>query len=683
VKKVLFFVLLVVVCLSAISAVSFARTGSGHGATLYMGPATGTFTTGSIFTVSFYVDTAGDFINAVETKILFPPDKIQVVSPSTGSSFINVWAIQPSFSNTQGTISFRGAVPSPGVNTDSGLISTVTFRVKSVGDAVIRFSDDSRVLLNDGFGTDILQQKQSGVYRLTLPPPAGPIVASESHPDQTRWYSNPNASLSWAGDTPANGYSYVLNDSPVDIPDLISEGQKTYAIYSNLSPGRHYFHVKALRAGVWGGTTHFAINVDNAPPADFPIELIPSNRTSRHDVIVRFLTTDLDSGIDYYEVKIVTLDIKGLIDSELLKQQQFFIEAESPYIPPTLPYGSYDVIVRAYDKAGNAREVVQRLEVVTPLFQIIKDEGISVKETFVIPWWMVWLFAVTFLVFLGIIAWRLEQWHKRVHQAHSNKELPDEVNEKLDRLKDYQRKYGKIAVILLMAVVIVFGSISPALASTETLSPPVISEVSRNIFNDEIFYVGGRTANPGTEVIIFLQSLEGGSTISQRVFSDDDGIWFYRHPSFLVSGNYLMWAQARQNNALSPPSPQVAMTVGAHAIQLGASRFSYTSLYLLTILLLLIVMVGLVGVIIHHYRAGKRKHAEFKAEVDKAEESVRRGFAVLRRDLQAEFDLIEKAKMSKELTAQERRRRAELLRDLDIVKGHIGEELWELEKKEA
>lgn len=411
-KRLVLFVLIFISVLAGSVPGVLARTATGSGATLYMGPATGTFTTGSIFTVSFYVDTSDEFINAVETKILFPPDKIQVVSPSTGSSFINVWAIQPSYSNTAGTISFRGAVPSPGVNTDSGLISTVTFRVKSVGDAIIRFSDDSRVLLNDGLGTDILQQKQSGVYRLTLPPPAGPIVASQTHSDQTRWYSNKNVALSWANDLPADGYSYVLNDSPIDIPDDISEGRKTDAFYSNLSSGRHYFHVKALRAGVWGGTTHFAVNIDADPPAKFPIEIIPGKRTSRHDVIVRFLTTDLESGVDFYEIKIVTLETKGLLSTELLKQQQFFIESESPYIPPTLPYGSYDVIVRAYDKSGNYVEEVQRLEIVTPLFQIIKDEGISIKEAFVIPWWLAWLFAIVLLIVLGVIALRLEQWHK-------------------------------------------------------------------------------------------------------------------------------------------------------------------------------------------------------------------------------------------------------------------------------
>jgi hypothetical protein len=200
-------------------------------ATLYVGPSTGTFTVGSTFTLTFYVNTGNQFINVVDASILFPPDKLQVVSPSTGASFINVWAIQPSYSNTEGTISFRGAVPSPGVNTSAGLISTVTFRVKSVGTATIRFGNGSKVLLNDGLGTDVLQQMQSGIYTLVLPPPNGPIVTSQTHPDQSKWYSGNTVSLSWAGDIGATGYSYIMSDEPVDTPDNIADSAKNGISY--------------------------------------------------------------------------------------------------------------------------------------------------------------------------------------------------------------------------------------------------------------------------------------------------------------------------------------------------------------------------------------------------------------------------------------------------------------------
>ncbi|PIR87210.1 MAG: hypothetical protein COU11_01495 [Candidatus Harrisonbacteria bacterium CG10_big_fil_rev_8_21_14_0_10_49_15] len=647
-----------------------------------MGPATGTFTVGSTFTVSFYVDTGNEFINAVETKILFPPDKLQVVSPSTGASFINVWAIAPSHSNTEGTISFRGAVPSPGINTDAGLISTVTFRVKSVGRATIRFNDDSRVLRNDGLGTDILRQKQAGIYSMELPPPAGPVVSSETHPDQNSWSKEDTAILSWGGDAAASGYSYVLNNQPIDTPDNISEGAQTSVTYKKLTSGQYYFHVKALRNGIWGGVTHYAISVDREAPANFNLEFIPAARTSRHEPIFRFFTTDVQSGIDFYEMKIVGLNVDMALTSQ---EQQFFIEVESPYLPQSLPYGAYDVILRAHDKAGNVKEVISRLEIVKPLFRIVGDEGISFRESILIPWWIVWLVGIFILIFLGVIAYRFEEWHRMISHAKENKKLPGDVHDKLKELKEYQQRYGKIASAVLILVTgfsILFSGIAPARAASE-FTPPSITEVSRNIFNDEIFYIGGQTGQPETEVVLYLQSQADGATLSQRLLSDADGNWFYRHPSFLQSGSYVLWAQASQDNELSPPSPQVAMNVASHAIQFGASRFSYSAIYLISLVFLLGIVIALAIIILHHYRHGRRKHKLFKEEIRTAEESIRRGFALLRRDLETEFAAVSRTKATRALSKEEEQREDQILRDLESVRRNIGEEVWELEKKEA
>ena len=270
---------------------------------IYIGPPSGTFTVGSTFTVSVYLNTGGQFINAVEANLSFPPDKLQVVSPTAGKSIIQVWINQPVYSNVEGTLKFQGAIPTPGINTQAGVISTVTFRARSVGTATIRVLDDSRVLLNDGKGTDILGQTSHGVYTLILPPPAGPIVTSPTHLDQEKWYEVKNAVFRWEVTPDAQGFSYVLNDFPVDDPDDISEGQRGTARYENLSDGTHYFHIKSLRAGVWGGVTHYAIKVDSTPPAVFEIEISPSDYTSNRRPIINFETTDQVSSVDHYELK--------------------------------------------------------------------------------------------------------------------------------------------------------------------------------------------------------------------------------------------------------------------------------------------------------------------------------------------------------------------------------------------
>lgn len=662
-----------------------AQAAQTTGATLYVGPATGTFTVGSTFTVSFYVNTGNQFINVVDADILFPPDKLQVVSPSTGASFINVWAIQPSYSNTEGTMSFRGAVPSPGVNTSAGLISTVTFRVKSIGTATVRFAGGSKVLLNDGLGTNILQQQQSGIFTLTLPPPSGPTVISPTHPDQTQWYSTNDVQFSWAGDG-SDGYSYMISADPSDMPDNIGEGIKGGITYRDLANGRHYFHIKALRDGVWGGTTHYALNIDADPPAEFPIELLPSGRTAQHQPVIKFFTTDGDSGMDRYEIKIISLGQYGTPpDPEKVETPPFYIEAQSPFIPGPLEFGRYDVFVRAYDAAGNYREVNRRLEIVPTLFEIIQGQGIQFSNAFFIPWPVFWALALLLVIILGIIARRLHWWHRNADAARADGVLPADVSEKLAQLKEYQEKYGK-AVSVLVLMVVLLGSFAQSVRAqspVEVFAPPVITTVSKDIFSDEIFYVGGNTAEPNAEIILYVQRMQDGQTTSHRLAADNRGAWFYRHNSFIQPGNYLLWAQTQREEEVSPPSPQVMMTVAAHAIQVGSSRFTYEAIYFIAMLLLAAVVIILSIAIWYHYHHGKRKHAKFLEEKAKIEESIRRGFALLRRDIEEEVALVRAATAGGGSLAPEQKRREEqLLRDLEAVRRHIGEEVWELQKLE-
>src|SRR3989344_6809533 len=167
------------VCCAAIVAGGAQQT---EAASLYVSPSGGSFVTGSTFTVSIFVNTGGESVNAIEANLTFPVDTLQVVSPTAGNSFIKTWIAQPTYSNTAGTLRFQGAVPNPGINTEAGLVSTVTFRTRSVGSAAVRFLDSSRVLLNDGRGTNALDRTSGATFSITLPAPQGPIVTSRTNP---------------------------------------------------------------------------------------------------------------------------------------------------------------------------------------------------------------------------------------------------------------------------------------------------------------------------------------------------------------------------------------------------------------------------------------------------------------------------------------------------------------------
>ena len=55
-----------------------------EGASLRIGPQTGTFFVDSTFDISIILNTNKNRINAVQVDIKFPPDKLQLVTPLSG-----------------------------------------------------------------------------------------------------------------------------------------------------------------------------------------------------------------------------------------------------------------------------------------------------------------------------------------------------------------------------------------------------------------------------------------------------------------------------------------------------------------------------------------------------------------------------------------------------------------------
>lgn len=663
-------------------------------ATLSIQPSSGTFTVNSTFDVSIYLDTDDELVNALQVSLLFPPDLMQLVSPEvSGRSVVQVWTAQPRYNNQQGTVELLGGIPG-GLRTDHGLVATLRFRVKSVGSGTIRFGDQSQALRHDGKGTNVLTSQSGGLYQFTLPPPAGPLVASETHTDQTTWYASKNVVLRWETAEKVEGFSYILSRDPTDIPDDISEGDKTSVAYRDLDDGVHYFHVKALRQIGWGGTTHFAVKVDTTPPAKFTIEFDPSSRTTNRKPIVQFASTDSASGMSHYEIKLIPLDF-GAAQANSGDTKPLFIEAQSPFVPGELALGSYDVVVRAYDKTNNYREVVEHLKIVKRIFRLLGDQGLEIRHNFTLSWPLVWGILTFVLVLAGFVAWRVRRWHHRLIAQQTERELPSTVRQQLDELKKYHRRYGKLAALLLaVALVRCLAGVPFAAAATpvapaatpaglpSSANPPIIDSVSRHLTNKEIFYVGGVADVPGTEVVLYLQNVQTGETTSYAVPSGEGGAWFYRHHTFLPTGTYILWTQGKLGERVSAPSAQEHMEVEAAAIQFGASRLSYETLYLLLLALFSLATCGLITYTIYHVRHARRKHKLALKEIHEAEESVRRGFAVLRRDIEAELRVVRQAARSSKASAEGKERERQLLEDLADVEKYISKEIWDVEQVE-
>jgi len=318
-------------------------------ASMFASPKNGAVLSGSTFDVSFYLDTRGSTANGIELNIKFPQDKLAIVKPAGERSLITVWVQPPSYSNTSGNASFSGVVPG-GIKTSSGLITTITFKALdgAIGTAQIRILESSKVLANDGVGTEMKASFAGATYSIEPKPPAGAKITSETHPFEQYWYNNNNPTLNWENEG-ASDFSFILDNKPFTVPDNEPDSIDATKSYEDLKDGIWYFHLKARKNNVWGETSHFSIRIDTDPPAGFKPKFQLINEDTQKSGLVIFLTTDSLSGLDHYEI--------GAIDKSLGEgSSPVFIQAESPY-QMKLPEGkNLLVVVRALDKAGNVRD---------------------------------------------------------------------------------------------------------------------------------------------------------------------------------------------------------------------------------------------------------------------------------------------------------------------------------------
>jgi hypothetical protein len=347
--------------ITAAASLSFDRT-------------SGSYAVGSTIVTTITVGSSDKAVNAVSGTVSFPSNQLEVVSVSKSHSLISLWVVEPSFSNSAGTINFEGISLNPGYTGQGGAILTVTFRVKAVGTAVLSYSTAS-VLANDGLGTEILQSRGSATYQLTEPAPvvdtpSAPVV--ETKPSGTgiqpvtlvtddgvnnqpvsKVESLSHAPDSWSKETTGT-FNFALTDDvvamrllvdeqPDSVPTVVYTPPITSRTIEDLAEGISYLHVQYKTASGWGAIEHYKLQVDTTPPEKMAV-------TNLGDNVFGFTAFDGISGIMRYEV------VVG--DSEPI-----LIDGNRPiYKFSGLTVGEHSVTIRAIDQAGN---ILSRTETIT------------------------------------------------------------------------------------------------------------------------------------------------------------------------------------------------------------------------------------------------------------------------------------------------------------------------------
>jgi hypothetical protein len=99
----------------------FGIFSSVEAAYLSVSPASGSYSVGDSFSVSVLVSSSDQAVNAVSGSLIFPADKLQVVSISKTGSVVNFWVQEPAYSNSAGTLDFEGVILNPGFTGVGGL----------------------------------------------------------------------------------------------------------------------------------------------------------------------------------------------------------------------------------------------------------------------------------------------------------------------------------------------------------------------------------------------------------------------------------------------------------------------------------------------------------------------------------------------------------------------------------
>lgn len=340
-------------------------------AIFYFSPSSGEFALNENFSLTVYVRSQDQALNALSGEIVYPGDKLDLVSISKSGSIVNFWVKEPTKEN--GKVSFEGVVLNPGYQGSAGKILTLNFKAKNLGPATISFSS-GMILANDGKGTNItgalpkanltiitseVKEAKEAAKTKTITtgalapslPPKPEIKIEGKEGENFIWTKEKKIVLSWALPSGVTGVSFVLDKNETTEPDKISEGLlKSYQL-TLPTEGKYYFHLKFKNRFGWGETGHFAFWVDLSPPENFKVQRMPDKDLPYPEAKFTLEAVDRLSGLDHFDIKIdqgetVSWPRDGGI-----------------YQTPTLEPGYHRLSAWAYDQVGNASYLTFDFEV--------------------------------------------------------------------------------------------------------------------------------------------------------------------------------------------------------------------------------------------------------------------------------------------------------------------------------
>jgi len=341
----------------AIFILAFFNIQSVSASTLGISPSTGSYGIGAAFSVTVYVASPDQEMNAVSGLITYPSDKLEVTSVSTSGSMVDLWVPSSGPTYGGGSVNFEGVSLSP-FKGGYAKVLVISFRTKAVGSALLNFSSGS-VLAHDGQGTNILSGLGSARFEIDVPvdgpaapdaetpavvggTPFAPQITSATHPSPDSWYNVSDAEFSWDLANNISAVRLLVDEKAKVSPSVNYSPPIGYKKIVDLEDGTWYFHVRLRNSQGWGDITHFRFQIDTQNPEYFNISQVEVDDLTNPTVKFNFDASDAMSGISHYEIIIDGEEIEKWIDDET-----------HIYETPILEPGDHKLIVKATDRAGN------------------------------------------------------------------------------------------------------------------------------------------------------------------------------------------------------------------------------------------------------------------------------------------------------------------------------------------
>lgn len=294
--------------------------------------------------VKIIIDTGGEAVNAVEVKIKFDADAVEVKDVVTiGSICQEEYFLAKKIDNILGELDISCVRPSPGFSGGEGVIAELLLQPRKIGNFSLTFDDSTKTLADDGLGTDVLRKSDNANFLVVsedLDQQSKMVkIYSPSHPNSERWYKNKKALFFWSAESDQYIYSFNQeSDYQLSLEkDTLIQANQVSKLFNN--DGVYYFWLAPVVDDQVGPSSVHQIRIDGTPPTQPSIKASDYIISAGGVVRLEFDSQDQGSGLqkNYYVI------IDDFISLPTLPQL---------YVP-FLEKGKHRIKVRVFDKADN------------------------------------------------------------------------------------------------------------------------------------------------------------------------------------------------------------------------------------------------------------------------------------------------------------------------------------------